>query len=898
MTHLRHLSACLAFLLVTLATNQDARAQGASGLPDPISSAALQRLLDGAGITDPPAAAIDEPMTRYLTAMKALRNGRIEAWLEQRREGSGMFESPDPDLIRTEIDDRRRLLSAIAALDRTLFSELVVAGLDPNAIERAADRRTRDRAHAVIGRRFSRGIRIEPTQVLAAVVTDAEPAWVVDDATRSRMLDHDRGRTERLERLADVVIDRPLRIAEAMGDVQMPDLETVANDPEGVEAAFNSWFTARRAANSVASEDARVLQASILQADTALHDELTQGLREGDPFAIAIDDAWRKATLPSIFPDRTSPRGLFESAVEAEERGAIGTEAMEEIRALESSWRSRHAEIEARLIRAVTQAIREGEESPNGMLMGTAAISLTMIGPDGEAVGASAPEPASASGRILAERSTLDRETRARLESIAPKELARRDAPSNPQQGIPGGDGGGVMAQGMSVIRIDAGAGGFDLDDLDGLGLAVEGMIGGMENGTAGGGERIPRPIEPPAYDLMLGDLGLADTMRSIADALYVDYRDAWDDLDEGLVTEWRSIRNTGLMFAGPGDATDGAARDDVNRSASLRLRILDEANALDATLFRDLGALIDDRRELEHAERRRRREIAVASIETSMIAGSNRLANLDLERILAETGDGKIESLRLQYAIEVTPAQFERVRATIELDRDVRLAEMEMFAEFERAGDDAGMVFGMTSEPDAMSDLEALYARRATIEESMRSRQIAWRDRMAAALPPDRAADLLLGVERAAHPGCFRDPDSPEPMFEKALSLPGLKESTRSAIVDLQTTWRTDWIEACRKLVAIDALVQGGMASPSARKDMSMFAKASADRAQIRFARTEIDERAVRSLLAILTPGQAGEVEKARRSAPRIKGIRGLDGLNGIEGLESIEGGAIFIGG
>ncbi len=898
MTHLRHLSACLAFLLVTLATNQDARAQGASGLPDPISSAALQRLLDGAGITDPPAAAIDEPMTRYLTAMKALRNGRIEAWLEQRREGSGMFESPDPDLIRTEIDDRRRLLSAIAALDRTLFSELVVAGLDPDAIERAADRRTRDRAHAVIGRRFSRGIRIEPTQVLAAVVTDAEPAWVVDDATRNRMLDHDRARTERLERLADVVIDRPLRIAEAMGDVQMPDLETVANDPEGVEAAFNSWFTARRAAKSVASEDARVLQAAILQADTAFHDELTQGLREGDPFAIAIDDAWRKATLPSIFPDRTSPRGLFESAIEAEERGAIGVEAMKEIRALESAWRSRHAEIEARLLRAITREIREGEESPNGMLMGTAAISLTMIGPDGEAVDASAPEPTSASGRIPAERSTLDRETRARLESIAPKELARRDAPSNPQQGFLGGDGGAVIAQGMPVIKINAGSGGFDLDDLDGLGLAVEGMIGGMENGTAGGGERIPRPIEPPAYDLMLGDLGLADTMRSIADALYADYRDAWDDLDEGLVTEWRSIRNTGLMFAGPGDATDGAARDDVNRSASLRLRILDEANALDATLFRDLGALIDDRRKLEHAERRRRREIAVASIETGMAPGSDQLANLDLERILAKTGDGKIESLGLQYAIEVTPAQFERARATIELDRGVRLAEMEMFAEFERGGDDAGMVFEMTSEPDAMSDLERLYTRRATIEESMRSRQIAWRDRMAAALPPDRAADFLLGVDRAAHPRCFRDPDSPEPMFEKALSLPDLKESKRSAIVDLQTTWRTDWIEACRKLVAIDALVQGGMASPDVEIDMSMFAKASADRAQIRFARTELDERAVRSLLAILTPGQAGEVEKARRSAPRIKGIRGLDGLNGIEGLESIEGGAIFIGG
>ena len=101
--------------------------------------------------------------------------------------------------------------------------------------------------------------------------------------------------------------------------------------------------------------------------------------------------------------------------------------------------------------------------------------------------------------------------------------------------------------------------------------------------------------------------------------------------------------------------------------------------------------------------------------------------------------------------------------------------------------------------------------------------------------------------------------------------------------------------------LVAIDALVQTAMASPGVEIDMSMFAKASADRAQIRFARTELDERAVRSLLAILTPGQAGKVEKARRSAPRIEGIRGLEGLDGLqdlEGLDAIGGGGIFIGG
>ena len=240
--------ACLMFLLVVLLDCQRVMGQGARGLPDPISSAGLGRLLENAGVTDADLSVIDGPMSRYLSAMETLRNGRIEAWLERRRAGSGLFESPDPDLIRSDIEDRRRLLSAIATLDRTLFSELINAGLDTDPVERAADRRARDRAHAVIGRRLSRGIRIEPAEVLAAVISaaetdggpDADPVRGIDEETWNRVFDHDRGRTGRLERLADLVVERPLRIADAMRGLEPPDLEMAAGDPEDIEAAFQA----------------------------------------------------------------------------------------------------------------------------------------------------------------------------------------------------------------------------------------------------------------------------------------------------------------------------------------------------------------------------------------------------------------------------------------------------------------------------------------------------------------------------------------------------------------------------------------------------------------------------------------------------------------------------------
>lgn len=888
----RLLFTCLAFLLIAPATSPAAHAQGARGLPDPVSSAALERLLEGAGITDPPATLIDEPMARYLAAMETLRNGRIEAWLERRREGSGMFESPDPDLIRAEIEDRRRLLSAIAALDRTLFSELTLAGLDPDAIERAAARRTRDRAHAVIGRRFSRGIRIEPTQVLEAVVADGDgdPAWVIDDAMRNRALDHDRSRTERLERLADLVIERPLRAAEAMRDVEPPDLQILAVAGDGREGMIDSWLRARQAAKSIASEDARVLQASILQADTAFHDELTQGLRDGEPFAIAIDDAWRQATLPAIFPDRTSPRGLFESAVEAEERGVIEAETMEEIRALESSWRIRHAEIEARLLRAITKEIRDGEESSNETVMGMSAISLTVIGSDGEVVAGSNPEPTSASGRILAERSTLDREVRARLEAIAPTVLARRNAPVAPKEIFFGGEG-GATAIGTSIMVI--GDASFDLDDLGDLESPMLEMGGDPADWFRGARERIPRPIEPAAYALILERLGVANGMRSIADSLFADYRDAWEALDEGPVADWRSSRVAGFPAMNADETTLDGRRNAIDRTASLRLRILDEADALDAALFRDLAVLIDGEQVLDATVRRRRREIAIASIGShpGMSIGSNgdQLANLDLEKIVTEVTDSLAGTLGVEYATEMTAAQFDRAKASIELDRIVQAAELEMFSDMASGA--------MTADADLEIPraFERALGQRAELERSMRSKQAAWRDRMAAALPRDRRSDFLLAVDRAAHPSCFRDPDSPESRFDAALALPDLDAAQRTAIIDLRAEWLTEWTAACRSLVAIQRRAEGGMPMPGAAFDMSRMQKAGADRKQVRFARTELDERTVRSLLSILTPAQSDVVRKAPRSEPARKGF---EGLNGFDGIESIEGGAIFFGG
>ena len=72
--------------------------------------------------------------------------------------------------------------------------------------------------------------------------------------------------------------------------------------------------------------------------------------------------------------------------------------------------------------------------------------------------------------------------------------------------------------------------------------------------------------------------------------------------------------------------------------------RIVDEPDGLDANPRRGLEAMTDDRRDLENALRRGRRQIAIACIGTRKTPGSDRLANHDLERIFKLTAGAEVD--------------------------------------------------------------------------------------------------------------------------------------------------------------------------------------------------------------------------------------------------------------
>ena len=123
MSIFRSAAAVVVLLLVAL-LDAPASAQGARGLPDPISSSELVGLLEIAGwnAEDPDAIAV--PIDRYHAAFATLREGAIENWLEDRRssDADGLFEASGVDRAKDDATGRRQLSQRIADLDSTLFA--------------------------------------------------------------------------------------------------------------------------------------------------------------------------------------------------------------------------------------------------------------------------------------------------------------------------------------------------------------------------------------------------------------------------------------------------------------------------------------------------------------------------------------------------------------------------------------------------------------------------------------------------------------------------------------------------------------------------------------------------------------------------------------------------------
>ena len=853
-----------AFLLVAIFTvgsiTPDSFAQGASGLPDPISSTELNTMLAAAGADESDLALTVDPHGRYLRSMATLRKGEIESWLEEKRERPGVMDSSDPEMIGQRTAERRRLAMRIASLDRSLFNELGDSGIDQEVIDRARSARSRARSRSLAGRRFTSGIRFEPLEIYASIMAGPDVTEDRDQALEAAVLEiifeHDRLRTSRLAALSNAAIELPFARAEMMAefsDAQPDPRDTTAED-------MTDWLATRERIGQEAAIDARDLQADIVKLDRMVLNRILSTFPDsnGHAFAIAFRNEWLAAAHPSAFPDRESPASLFEKARVAREKGEMPDETYSEIESLEAAWRPSHRALEDRLNEAIEEEIRAGS---TGSSLEIGGVSIT-IGTDGIPFLDTPDRPSTG---IRQDRADLDRSIRTRLEMLSPELLANRvrEGTVGALRMGGGGDGDGQSIV-FSAVMIGDSMGGEAIQiNTDGAMFAMK--IAGV--GSSG----IPRPIDRAAFDVLIMKLNVDDATRPIGDVLFLAYQDGWVEIEETLVAAFQETRKPGFGPGGPVSADPA----DVRRGAAQRLDIFNAMNDLDASLFRDLGTVIDAPEMIKSLMMQRRRAIAVETLQGGRgmfpAPGRNQVADLDLTEALKEVlptseWDDQIDQLSREYAEEITPALVSRTLGLIEVERDAQLAEQNMMTAFsEDSGGGGAVVRSMAVDFDAQSDLmrnlQEIDRRRTAIEAGVADRQLSWRARLAAALPSGIEPEFQLAVDRLAWPRCFRDPRSPEPMFKAALDLPNLTESQHAALLELRADWRAAWNGACRELITIEAGGAGAAHSFDGEPDIAAMQKNQSERKRIRFVRSEIDERAARKLLELLTPEQAATV-------------------------------------
>lgn len=332
----RLLLLALALLLLVL-PQSPAAAQGTLNLvPDPIALADLRLGISlrhaeplAGGDAEARWAEVVDAHDRYLAAMRALRDGSIEAALQARwaAEAGGLW--ANPTALRADLRRRQAVDAEIARLDVALISDIVEAlgeSVRP-AIEAFAARRASERELPRLG--VSHRAAIVDMRSADRILESRFP----DGEARSRILASarafDREQAALIRRLVEASIARDIRLTERAA------AEPVDwSDPAAAQATLQARLAAERAAHPETEEaSSRLLARKRALVEAAVRElpfddarELRNRLRRADPWLNWQVDGAERHFRAALRNERLDERGRavvreqYEAWARAEER--------------------------------------------------------------------------------------------------------------------------------------------------------------------------------------------------------------------------------------------------------------------------------------------------------------------------------------------------------------------------------------------------------------------------------------------------------------------------------------------------------------------------------------------------------------------------------------------------
>jgi hypothetical protein len=389
------------------------------------------------------------------------------------------------------------------------------------------------------------------------------------------------------------------------------------------------------------------------------------------------------------------------------------------------------------------------------------------------------------------------------------------EADGEPTEGVVG-----VMVVAEAVDDLEGGTissivvGGADLWVGDEAEMGVDSGHDHVEPPGAGGMHAprgwLPGPMAEDFMNRLAADLGLDDDTRPMLDALYADYRDAFQTLDAQVVGPARAAGRRVMQFGFTHD--DEAAEQIEPAEAFDRIRNAMAAIArLDRQLFDDLAVVIagpDTAPIIDRARRARSRkaheQVGDGGLFDGLSSGS-REDRVDLialsvsESAHFDQGDRLASRDALgAYDLESEALYTERWDASLESARH----SAERLQEAVRRSSENQMIM-MTNVSGESADSPAGAARRrvASARAGLRALNQRSLPLLADKLSVTAYAAIRDAYQRKAFPTVFRDRSSLEPIVRRALALE-LPVDQRTATEGLCLDYRSTYAGICERMI------------------------------------------------------------------------------------------------
>ena len=843
-------SAIPVLLLLALATAvllpaSPARGQGTSNtLPDPIGGQDLAAYALRLELSDQQRLAIDRFHDQYLVDFETLRDGAIETFLEESGNLMRTFMfAPDSKRVKSAINDLNRLMSRIKALDDALFDQMLSVLSEEQAGAMPRVRQMRERARYRSGLVRFIGFANAGAQVDLGVILDE-----IDLAPG------DRTAVDPLAAHYEMQLTADLR--ELYQETQRMFLALV-EEVEAMNAARNQPGPgARRGGMFRSIRDMWAELGKGVMSDAASISTLNRRTNRifGEALSEQAADSLTEAYYEKAYPDvargiaRVLPR--YDAALRLD---GLGAEKRSMIEVGRDGLRGRHDRLAEQMI-DLTEEIRK-------------AGAIMRFG-SGERL----PAEEKLDG-LQKKRDDVNEQALGALIAMLGPVLAE-----DLEHAL--SDGGEDETAAQVVIASPRGSGYASYN------AATPRAAGGGE-GT--GGADAPDPFLPgpigTAFLRRTGDrLDLEEEQEAILESLHFDYLDDYETLRTERIQP--ILDAAGSMWAM--DPESGGikppAAASIDELFTMRRETMAAILARDEAFFADieLAVLAEDdetrRARMPGVRLARQREvyrhdrsgagggsvtIRMGSSFRGLAGGGSREAAIDLVKLVEAQHLGSDEMPAARRVLDGYEPPFvdlleQRYGLLLAADQESQKASAAAAAEGGRRGRGGNRFFAGGSGGSG----EAVRAVDQAILELNRDT----REALAGALSSSPGASLRRSYRRAAHPEVYDDPQSVEPKFLAALALDDVSEAQREQINDVFADYRGPYAQLCEQMTELAAANNTSERGGWRNVDWQKRQERRNQMERLRFSRSELNDKALRRLRAILTEAQ---VERIGLAAP-----------------------------